>query len=223
MGQELFFKIVDLGLIDYRLALERQKDIFLGVKNSAEISTLIVCRHNPVITLGRKTCRESFLVPAEELQKRGIKVFEVERGGDITYHGPGQLVAYPVFNLNYYKKDIHFFLRQLERVVIELLADFGVKAERKNNLAGVWFGEKKISSIGIAVRNWITFHGISLNVKKDDLLNYRLIKPCGMDIEMISLEDLLGRQIAIEPLKTLLTRKFKDIFSNRIREEAALL
>jgi len=155
-------------------------------------------------------------------------MYGIERGGGVTYHGPGQLIAYPVLNLNYLKKDIHFFLRQLEELAIELLSDFGIKGLRYKGLTGVWIDKscpflnnaydssekgldkQKIVSIGIAIRNWITFHGMSINVKKDDLDNFSLIKPCGMDIEMTSLESILHRDIEIDDIKNNLILKFRN-------------
>ena len=211
MGSDLF-SIVDLDLIDYAAALEHQKLIFSNVKSGARNSTLILCQHDPVITLGRKANKKNILVSQDELLKKGIPVFEIERGGDITYHGPGQLMAYPIFNLNHFKKDIHFFLRGLEEVVIELLSDFGVIAVRRPGLTGVWVGGRKISSIGIAIRNWITFHGLSINIMDDDMPNYRLVRPCGMDIEMVSLEEILGRKVEINSLKAGLGQKFLNVF-----------
>ena len=147
----------------------------------------------------------------DELKAKGVEIFQIERGGDVTYHGPGQLTAYPIFNLNYLKKDIHLFLRQLEKVVIDLLSDFGVMGLRQPGLTGVWVNKNKIVSIGIAIKNWITFHGLSINVKKDDLNGFRMIKPCGLDIEMTSLEIETGRDIGIETIKENLIAKFKDI------------
>jgi len=139
-------------------------------------------------------------------------MYEIERGGDVTYHGPGQLIVYPVFNLTYLKKDIHLFLRQLEGLAMDFLSDFGIKGLRYKGLTGVWIDKKKVASIGIAIRNWITFHGMSINIKKDDLDNFSLIEPCGMDIEMTSLETVLGKNIEIEQTKEIFTRKFKDTF-----------
>lgn len=205
-------KIVDLGLIDYNAALEYQRLVFSEVKKGAYDSCLIICSHNPVITLGRQASRKNILVGKDELQAKGIQLIEVERGGDVTYHGPGQLVVYPVFDLNYFKKDIHFFLRQLEKAAIDFLSDFGIAATRRLGLTGVWFGSKKIASIGICIRNWITFHGMSINIKNDDLKNYSLIRPCGMDIEMVSLETALGRQVEANALKAGLTAKFTNVF-----------
>lgn len=206
------FNTVDLGLIDYQLALEKQRSIFTLVKENKLKSTLLICRHNPVITLGRQGRRENILVSQSYLKIAGISSYDVERGGDVTYHGPGQLTAYPIFNLNYFKKDIHLFLRNLEEVVINFLSNFGLKSARKKGFTGVWVGEQKISSIGIAIRNWITFHGVSINIKENDLNNFKIIKPCGMDIEVTSLETVAKKKNEIDALKPSLINSFRAIF-----------
>jgi len=206
------FKIFDLGLIDFIKAWQFQKEIFEKVKGGYLNSVLIFCQHYPVITLGRSANRKNILIPEDELQKRGIKIYEIERGGDVTYHGPGQLTIYPIFNLNYLKKDIHWFLRQLEDVIIGCLLDFGIKVKRRNGLTGVWIGKQKIASIGIAIRNWITLHGLSMNIKRADLANFDLIRPCGMDIQMTALEKVLERDLEIDRIKENLIPKFKDTF-----------
>ena len=195
------FEIFDLGLVDFKKSWNLQKEIFLKVKNGFLKSGLILCQHYPVITLGRSSNKKNILFPEEELKTRGIQIYEIGRGGDVTYHGPGQMIAYPIFNLNFFKKDIHFFLRYLEEIVIDLLGDFGINAQRRIGLTGVWVEQKKIASIGIAIRNWITFHGLSINIKKEDLANFRFIRPCGMDIEMTSLETVLERDIEIADIK----------------------
>jgi lipoyl(octanoyl) transferase len=200
-------KIIDLGLIDFKKAWDLQKDVFSAVRRGDYHFALILCRHLPVFTLGRRANKANILA------QKDIPSYEIERGGDVTYHGPGQLTAYPIFDLHYFKKDLNFFLRYLEQVVIDLLGDFGIKGERLNGLTGVWVKEgeawSKIASIGISVKNWITFHGVSINIKKDDLVNFSLIRPCGMDIKMTSLESLLERDIEIDSLKDNLINKFK--------------
>lgn len=195
------FKKIDLGLIEYTKAFDFQRQIFEQVKSGQLESALIFCRHYPVITLGRLAKKENILVSEEVLKKRGVALYETNRGGDVTYHGPGQLTIYPIINLNYFKKDIHWFLRNTERLVIEFLADFGLKAQSKSGLTGVWVGNNKICSIGIGIKNWITFHGLSINIKEDDLDNFKLIRPCGMDIEMTCLESELGRKIDIDDVQ----------------------
>lgn len=204
------FKIFDLGLVDFKKAWDLQKEIFSVVKNNHLSSALILCQHYPVITLGRSADKKNILISDAELKSRGIKVYEIERGGDVTYHGPGQITVYPIFNLGYLKKDIHWFLRQLEEVIIACLSDLGVSSHRRPGLTGVWIGPQKIASIGIAIKHWITFHGLSLNVKKSDLANFNLIRPCGLDIKMTALEEILGRDIGIDSLKLNLIHKFRD-------------
>lgn len=205
------FRVFDLGLVDFNTALQFQKEIFAKVKDNLLSSGLILCQHHPVITLGRSSHLKNILVSEKELEAKVIPIYQAERAGDVTYHGPGQIVAYPIFNLNKFKKDIHLFLRYLEEIIICLLQDFGVKAERYGGLTGVWINQKKIASIGIAIRNWITFHGLSINIKKNDLDNFCLIRPCGMDIKMTSLESILGRNVETGEIKGKLVQKFRDV------------
>ncbi|MDD2679467.1 MAG: lipoyl(octanoyl) transferase LipB [Candidatus Omnitrophica bacterium] len=194
-------KVIDLGLVDFEAAWAKQKELFREVQEGDLRAGLIVCQHYPVITVNRRIGRKNILASQEELKNKGIAVYEVERGGDVTYHGPGQLIAYPVFNLNYFKKDIHWFLRYLEDLIIRSLSDAGIKGERSNGLTGVWVGRLKIASIGIAIRNWITFHGLSINVKNSDLTNFSLIRPCGMDIMITSIESETGLPVSIGEFK----------------------
>lgn len=205
------FEIFDLGLVDFKKAWECQKEIFNAVKNGLFESGLIFCRHYPAFTLGRSANKKNILISEEELKIRGISVYEIERGGDVTYHGPGQIIAYPIFNLNYLKKDIYLFLRNLEQIIIDLLSDLGIKANRRSGLTGVWINKQKIASIGIAIKNWITFHGLSINVRKNDLDNFRLIRPCGMDIEITCLETILAKEIEMGVLKENLINKFRGV------------
>ncbi len=208
------FTVFDLGIIDYSLALSRQKYIFNQVKDGIPRSALIICRHYPVITLSRSADKRNILLDDAKLKRKSIEVFVTERGGDVTYHGLGQIIVYPIFNLQYFKKDIHLFLRKLENVVIKLLSDYKVNGIKKEGFTGVWAGNKKISSIGISIKNWITFHGISINIKKNDLGNFRFIRPCGMDIEMAALDELTTEKINFEDVKNKLVERFKEEFIN---------
>ncbi|MFA5411076.1 MAG: lipoyl(octanoyl) transferase LipB [Candidatus Omnitrophota bacterium] len=210
------FEVFDIGLFDFRRAWQFQREVFKAVKNGGLKSALVVCRHYPVITLGREASLSHILAPQKELKERKIAIYKIERGGGVTYHGPGQLTMYPVFNLDYLKKDIHWFLRKLEEIAMLCLSDFGISSQRRPGLTGVWLGEQKIASIGIAIKSWITFHGLSINVKKDDLANFRLIRPCGMDIEMTALEAVLGRAVEIDSLKNQLIQIFRKTFLNSI-------
>jgi lipoyl(octanoyl) transferase len=202
----------DLGLIDYPSAWEFQKKTFQQVKNKDFNFALVSCRHYPVITLGRGAKRNNILASQEELADKRITTYPIERGGDVTYHGPGQLTIYPIFNLAYLKKDIHWFLRKLEGIIINCLADFGVEAKKQAGLTGVWAGKQKIASLGIAIKNWISFHGLSMNIGKDDLINFGLIRPCGMDIEVTSLESKLGKAVNITEIQENLIHKFEEGF-----------
>ncbi|KPK43046.1 MAG: hypothetical protein AMJ78_00345 [Omnitrophica WOR_2 bacterium SM23_29] len=215
------FKLFDLGLADFQSAWDFQKKIFLQVKQKELFSALILCQHKPVITLGRKSKRENILTEETELERSNIKTYQIERGGDVTYHGPGQLCIYPIANLAYFKRDINWFLRSLEATLLEVLFDFGIKAEAIPGLTGIWVNstqtnvgveskQEKIASIGIAIRNWITFHGASLNIKRDDLANFSLIRPCGLDIIMTSMEDVLGKEVRINRVKETLKRRWYE-------------
>ncbi len=210
-------EIFDLGLVDFKKAWDFQKEIFKAVKCQNLTSALVLCQHYPVITLGRSRDRKNILIDERELNLRGIQIYEIERGGDVTYHGPGQLTVYPIFNLSYLKKDIHWYLRLLEDIIIACLSDFGIKGERYAGLTGVWVDRQKIASIGIAIKNWITFHGLSVNIKKNDLDIFRLIRPCGMNIEMSSLETVLERNIEIDNIKESLIHKFRDVLSSKAK------
>jgi lipoate-protein ligase B len=210
----MHFDVIDLGLADYQKTYELQKAVLLAVKEKVSRSSLILCRHLPVITKGRAAKEENILISNEELENKRIQVVEVERGGDVTYHGPGQLTVYPVFNLNFFKKDIQVFLRRIESAVINFLGDFGVSGQRVSGLTGVWVNEEKISSIGIAIKNWITYHGVSINIKKEDLSNFQFIRPCGMDIRVTSLESCLGKSIEIDSVKEKLINTFRYVFAH---------
>ncbi|HLY35883.1 MAG TPA: lipoyl(octanoyl) transferase LipB, partial [Candidatus Limnocylindria bacterium] len=144
--------------------------------------------HPPVITLGRGTRQTSLPIDPEALKRRGVEVFEIERGGDVTYHGPGQLVGYPIIDLQQHRPDLHWYLRRLEDVLITALFGLGIEAERREQYTGVWTKGRKIASIGIHVRQWVTWHGFALNVTTD-LSPFSLIVPCGIpDVVMTSVE-----------------------------------
>jgi len=200
--------LFNLGLIDFLPAWDFQRQVWEKVRVGLLDSALIICRHRPVITLGRQAKRENILATPAHLLEKKIAVQKIERGGDITYHGPGQLTLYPVLNLKFFKKDIHWYLRALEDSAIEFLRDFNIRAETVPGLTGVWVNHEKIASIGIAIRQWISFHGISINILESDLDNYSLIRPCGMDIAMTSLESQIKRKVEIVSL----ANKVGDIY-----------
>ena len=204
------FKVFDLGLIEFKSAWEYQKDLFLKVRQDGLSYALILCQHKPVITLGRTSRKENILAEKEQLEKLNINTYEIERGGDVTYHGPGQLCIYPIVNLTYFKKDIHWFLRSLEALLLDVLSEFQIKAQVSAGFTGIWVKQEKLASIGIAIRNWITFHGASLNINQDDLANFSLIRPCGQDIMMTSMETILNQEVKIDKVKEVLTRRWYE-------------
>jgi lipoyl(octanoyl) transferase len=184
----------DLGRRPYAVVLELQREL-RRQRLTGELAqdVLLLVEHDPVVTLGRGTRPGSLPFPAEELERRGIQVVEVERGGDVTFHGPGQLVGYPILDLTRHREDLHWYLRQLEGALILALDRLGISAQRNPGLTGVWTGGRKIASIGVHVRQWVTLHGFALNVTTQ-LDRFDLIVPCGIqDVVMTSVARELGR------------------------------
>jgi lipoyl(octanoyl) transferase len=186
--------VVDLGRQPYAEVLELQRALCRQrMAGERHEDLLLLVEHEPVVTLGRGTRASSLPLAPAELERRGLEVAEVERGGDVTYHGPGQLVGYPVLDLREHRQDLHWYLRQLEAGLIAGLAAVGVSAERSPGLTGVWTRGRKIASLGIHVKQWVTFHGFALNVSTD-LRAFELIVPCGIDgVVMTSVAVELGR------------------------------
>ena len=195
-------EVADLGLVPYGEALERQRRLADDrIAGRLPHDTLLLLEHPPVVTLGRGTRQSSLPVDPEALRRRGVDVFEIERGGDVTFHGPGQLVGYPIFDLTQHRQDLHWFLRQLEAALIMALGDLGIPAEPRAGYTGVWTGGRKIASIGIHVRQWVTWHGFALNVTTD-LAAFDLIVPCGIpDVVMTSVaKELEDRRAEMQTL-----------------------
>ena len=184
---QLPLRVIDLGRRRYGEVLELQRDLCRRrVAREITEDLLLLVEHNPVVTLGRGTRSSSLILPPGELEARGYQVFEVERGGDVTYHVPGQLVGYPILDLTTHRPDLHWYLRELEGSLISALGALEIPAERRSGLTGVWTRGRKIASIGIHVKQWVTFHGFALNVV-NDLASFGLIVPCGIDnVEMTS-------------------------------------
>jgi lipoate-protein ligase B len=185
--------VVDLGRRRYGDVLDLQRDLCRRrMTGSLDRDVLLLVEHEPVVTLGRSTRASSLPLPQRALEARGVEVFEVERGGDVTLHAPGQLVAYPIFDLRGWRLDLHWYLRQLEETLIRTLDSVGVRAERNPGKTGVWTNGRKIASIGIHVKQWVTFHGFALNVSTD-LRLFDLIVPCGLHgVTMTSIARELG-------------------------------
>jgi lipoyl(octanoyl) transferase len=191
---------MDLGRLDYRNAHERQLEVLGEVQRGERADTLMLVEHPHVITLGRtRGAQQNVLLPGE------VEVVKVERGGDVTYHGPGQLVAYPIVALGEGERDLHRFLRNLEEAIIATLARWEIDSGREEGKTGVWREGRKLASIGIACRKWVTFHGLALNVNTD-LAFFRRINPCGFDAAvMTSMAAELGRALDFEEVKRVLS------------------
>jgi lipoyl(octanoyl) transferase len=189
--------VVGVGRMAYGEALELQRSIAAQrIAHTLATDVLVLVEHPPVITLGRGFQTPHLPLPKETLAARGVEVFEIERGGDVTYHGPGQLVGYPIFDLTEHRADLHWFLRALEHALITALEHVHVPAERREGYTGVWTGggRRKIASIGIHVKQWVTWHGFALNVSTD-LSYFDLIIPCGIpDVVMTSAQRELGER-----------------------------
>lgn len=205
--------IIDLGLTDYDTAYKQQMELVARRKLGEVDDSVIITEHRPVFTLGRTGRKDNFLASAAALSEKGIKVVQVDRGGDVTFHGPGQLILYPIIDLKARGRDLHRYLRDLESVIISFLNTYGVIAERIKGRTGVWVGNKKIASIGIGASNWVTYHGASVNIDVD-LAYFSMIHPCGMkDVKMTSLAAITGYAIAMREAADNLLACFKRVFS----------
>jgi lipoate-protein ligase B len=203
--------LLDLGRKEYGQVWELQKQLVAARAADRVQDTLILVEHELVITLGRKTTPENF-------KPQNIPVFKVERGGDATLHAPGQLVGYPIIKL--VPPDVRKLVRQLEEVLIRTSTDFGVAANRREGHTGVWSGGKKLASIGVAVTNWVSYHGFALNVSTD-LSYFGLIKPCGLDPEtMTSMEKLSGSQFSMQRVKEKVVANFSDVFATHLEAKS---
>lgn len=193
--------MIDLGLIDYERAYRAQKELVARRKSGEVCDSVIFAEHYPVFTMGRAGRASSLLVDKSVLEAYGIKVLAVDRGGDMTFHGPGQLVVYPVIDLTAHGRDLHRYLRVLEEVVIRSMAKYSISADRRTGNTGAWVSGRKIASIGVAAANWITYHGVSVNVNVD-LGFFSMIRPCGMDdIETTSMARILQKDVELDDVK----------------------
>ncbi|MGJ8639786.1 MAG: lipoyl(octanoyl) transferase LipB [Opitutaceae bacterium] len=207
-------KVADWGRTRYADAFERQKEL-VGLRRSEEASdTLVFTEHEPVYTIGlRKGAAQHLIWSDAACAERGIEIHQSNRGGDITYHGPGQIVGYPIISLQE-KRDLHAYLRDLEQVVINTLAVFRLDSDRREGKTGIWLGERKICAIGVAVRTWVTYHGFALNVSPN-MEHFQGIVPCGItDGTVTSMEYELKRTIDMENVKAALAVEFQRVFQN---------
>jgi len=212
-------RIVWLGRIGYDQALALQKEAARQVAAGGE-EALFLLEHEPVFTLGRNAVRSDILFTPERCRELGIEVRETDRGGRVTYHGPGQLVGYPVLNLSPDRRDVKRYVTDLEEVLIRALADFGIRGERsplKERVTSVWVGNDKIAAIGVHLSRWITTHGFALNVTDEPLPFFRGIVPCGItDGGVTSLERALGRRVSLDEVATSVRVRFAEVFDRDI-------
>lgn len=210
------FKILSLGLTDYKKALNIQLSLLDKRKNNLIPDTLILLQHPPTITIGRGGDLKNLLVSQSYLKDRGIYFEQISRGGDITFHGPGQIVGYPIMDLNSLGRDIHKYLRSLEYLIIDMLKNYGIKATGLKDVTGVWANEKKIASIGIGVKRWITYHGFAININ-NDLNYYDMIIPCGLSkvrMTNVTTESATGK-VAIENANDYIIESFSKTFNQK--------
>lgn len=224
----------DLGLRSYAEALSFQRELAAArIDKRVPQDVLVLVEHPPVVTLGRSTKQENLLFTPELLRSRGVELFEVERGGDVTFHGPGQLVGYPIVDLNEHKLDLHWYLRQVEEVLIRAVAPFGVVAGRVEKKTGIWTKDRKLASIGVHARQWVTWHGFALNVTTD-LSYFDLMVPCGLPgVDMTSVQRELQERHALgqgpQPSTTLgvevrksVVQSFEEVFERRAQPVSTL-
>ena len=204
-------QIRDLGLQPYWDVWQLQKEMQLKRIHDEIDDTLILVEHDPVYTLG-KNADENHLLQS---RNKSVDVFNIERGGDITFHGPGQLVGYPILDLSNYKKSVSWYMRTLEHITIDVLKEYGIKAKRTAGLTGVWVGDEKIAALGVRISRWVTMHGFALNVNTD-LAFYDGIIPCGIfDHGVTSMEQHLGNLLNMEDVKKDLIKYFNFYFKRR--------
>lgn len=215
MNKPKLCKVVQLpGLTDYSHAIRAQREL-AGARARGELphDMLVLLEHPRVITLGRGASESNISASSELLLSRGVEVHETERGGDVTYHGPGQLVGYPIIYLAQHKKDLHWYLRQIEEVLIQTLAGYEIPGKRVVGYTGVWVGNRKIASIGVHVTRWVTFHGFALNVTTD-LNDFDLIVPCGIEaVDMTSMQRELGQAYRLAEIGDRVSESFASVFN----------
>ena len=206
--------ILDFGVIDFEKCLSIQKELVRRRRLGEIDDSLILAEHRNVFTIGRTGKIENLLVEPADLKKHRASLIFTDRGGDITFHGPGQVVLYPIIDLRNRNRDLHGYLRDLEDLVINLLSDYGVSANRMVGATGVWFGSKKIGFIGVSASGWVTYHGASININTD-LSFFSMCQPCGLkDVEVTSLKRILGKEIAMDMVKNRIVSSFEEVFTS---------
>ena len=203
-------RVKDLGLMDYLRAWDIQKRTVAEVIAGSP-DTLLFCEHPTVLTLGRLATEKKILWPQPEIEKKGIPIIKIDRGGEVTLHAPGQIVIYPILNLEHFGKDLKQYLEKLQQVAIDLLRDFDIVASSLPGQRGVWVGERKIASLGIGVKKWVAYHGMSININTD-LRLFSMIRPCGLEVQMTSIQELTGQTVSLPTIKEKLISLFSAHF-----------
>ncbi len=202
----------ELGLVEYDKAYQLQRKLHRQRLMEEIPDVLLLLEHPPTITIGKSGCIENVLVSREALSKQGISLFFIDRGGDATYHGPGQIVGYPIVDLKQRGKDIRRFVHDIEEVIIRTMADFSIKASRDETHPGVWVDGDELAAIGLAVRRWVSMHGFAINVNAD-LEHFFLINPCGFsNRKATSMIKLLGHKVSMKEVTGSLISHFSEVF-----------
>jgi lipoyl(octanoyl) transferase len=198
--------------VPYAEGLQIQEQLVAERQAGRIVDVLLVLEHEPVFTMGRNSRAENVLLSPEALRAQGYEIFETGRGGDVTYHGPGQVVGYPILELPPDRRDVHRYVRDLEEVMIRACADYGIAAQRIAGKTGAWVGTEKVGAIGVRIARWVTSHGFALNVA-NDLAPFSLIVPCGIrDHGVTSLARLLGREVAVDQASVRVAAHVADVF-----------
>ncbi|MFC1988719.1 lipoyl(octanoyl) transferase LipB [Chloroflexota bacterium] len=215
--------VYHLGEVEYSESYQLQQRLLDSRLDGKIQDTLLLLQHPPVVTIGKSGKLENIIVSPAELVKQGISLIFTDRGGDVTYHGPGQLVVYPIIDLRERGKDIHRYINDLEEVIIRTVSDFSIDAGRDDDHAGVWVNNEELASIGIRIRKWITMHGLALNIKPR-LEHFSLINPCGFrDRTATSVSKLLSKDIPTEAIVQRLITHFSEVFGAHIEQGSDLL
>lgn len=204
-------EVLDLGRIDWLRAYNLQQEYVLRRKEGLGVDTLLLVEHPHVVTMGRNGKESNLLAPPEILAKAGIGYYETNRGGDVTYHGPGQIVGYPIFDLHGWKKDVVAYVRAVEEGLIRVMASYGINAVREPGMTGVWVNGAKVAAIGIHISRWVSSHGFALN-HTPDLSYFRYIVPCGLSLPVTSMQEL-GIEATREDVIARIARTFGEVFA----------
>ncbi|MGI5836761.1 MAG: lipoyl(octanoyl) transferase LipB [Chloroflexota bacterium] len=211
-----YCRLFEMGLVEYGKAFRLQRAVAEARQSDVISDSLIILQHPPVLTLGRRANRGNILVSQELLRQEGVALYESTRGGDVTYHGPGQIVGYPILNLRSLRMGASDYVHNLEKVIIDCLQHFDIEGRQDRSYIGVWVGDEKVAAIGVAVSGGVTTHGFALNVCPN-MRHFRLINPCGItDKGVTSLSRLLGRHIPVEEVQPLLIQSFARVFGMKL-------